>query len=89
MDQTIQVNIREYISMKFTIKWLLQIILHKKIQKNTKSDALSHLTNDEWRSQFRVAIYCVKNFVSEDFLFPILVWFPPQLFVKLTEILCI
>ena len=30
MDPTIQVNIREYILMNFTIKYLLQVILHKK-----------------------------------------------------------
>ena len=30
MEPTIQVNIREYILMNFTIKSLLQIILHEK-----------------------------------------------------------
>ena len=48
MDPTIQVNIREYISINFTIKFLLQIILLKKYVRvqNRVPWATQKMTND-------------------------------------------
>ena len=65
MDPTIQVNIKEYILMNFTIILQMQIILHKKIFSTTWSASLGYSTNDEWRS-FVLPI-TVKKSVSKGF----------------------